>query len=222
MFVFSQLVSMKKICILFLFVFLNIDSNAQNITGYWQGYYVRAGLKSPVRSFFFMDIKQAQKALWGVYNTYTSSTDKYIGCLCSVTGLIPKGEVSVFDLYKESIIDFNPKFNRNICDFLNKMTVHYVVVDSLEYLVGKWYTANSMLVMRDGSEGVFVLKHVALQNKRSVDQYFPKLDKLLDRGTTSDTTALKKLFLLPDNATSLTDLEKDLINALRNKPDIKE
>ena len=213
---------MKKILFLSILIFQTTFIDAQNITGYWQGYYVRAALKSPVRSFFFMDIKQAQKALWGVYNTYTSATDKYIGCLCSVTGLIPKGEISTFDLYKESIIEFNPKFNKNICDYLNKMTVHYVVVDSLEYLVGKWYTANSMLVMSDGSEGVFVLKHVALQNKRSVDQYFPKLDKLLDRGTTSDTMALKKHFLVPDHVNTLTNLEKDLINALKGKPDIKE
>ena len=192
--------------------------NAQNITGYWQGYFVAAGTKSPVRSFLFMDIKQSQKALWGAYNNYISSPyDKYVGCLCSVSGIIPKGEVSTFDLYQESIIEYGPKITRSLCDFLNKITVHYVVVDNLEYLVGKWYTATNAFVLKDGSSGVFVLKHVALQNKRSIDQDFPKLDKLLERGTTSDTMALKKYFLLPDNSSTLTDQEKDLINELKDK-----
>ena len=218
-----QSFSMKKIYILLLLIFSNIYGDAQNITGEWQGYFVTAGLHNPVRSYFFLDIKQSEKALWGVYNNFTgSSKDNVLGCLCTVTGIIPKGEVSNFDLYKDKIIEHHPKIEQSVCDFVNKLSLHYVVVDNLEYLVGQWYTATNAFVLKDGSSGVFVLKHVSLRPlslliKHNIDDYFPKLDKLLERGTTTDTLMLKKFFLLPDDESTLTNQEKDLINALKDK-----
>ncbi len=209
---------MKKLFIFSIIILSIFKVDAQNISGQWQGYFVTATRISPARSYFFLDIKQEQKALWGVFNNYTGSPfNNVIGCLCSVTGIIPKGGSSTFDLYKDKIIDHNPKISDGQCDFVNKLSIHYVVIDNLEYLVGKWYTATNAFTLNDGSSGVFVLKHVSLQTTKNIDEYFPKLNKLLEKGKITDSLLLAKSPLLPDQYSSLKKEEIDLINTFRNK-----
>ena len=213
---------MKKLSILFLFIFSNIYGDAQNITGTWQGYFTsnhvvgRTGLGFTTKYYFTLELKQSYKAVWGAYNT-TDSSNLSVGCFCKVSGILPKKQTSIFELYNEGVINHDPKISVGVCEALNRLFFHYVTIDNNEYLIGKWFTGENASVLNNGSSGTFILQHVSVTNKNNVDQYFPKLDKLLNKGTTTDTLALKTAPLIIDPASSLNIEEKEIINAIMGK-----
>lgn len=227
---------MKKMFILSVFVMTSLIVDAQNITGYWQGYFTayriqsesnlnsrrydrtegRTGLNFTRKFFMTLEIKQSYKALWGAYNT-TDSSNLSIGCLCSISGLLPKKQVSTFDLYKERVVNHDPKISVQNCDFVNRLSFHYIMIDNTEYLIGKWFTGDNASAARDGSSGAFMLQHISLTNKMNVDELFPKLDRLLNKGAAADTIALKVNPLSIDPLTSLNIDEKEIILSVTGK-----
>jgi hypothetical protein len=227
---------MKKVFVTLLSFFLISLLAAQNLTGTWQGFFTayriqadanqnsrrhdmsegRVGLSFDRKFYFVLELKQSYKAVWGVYNT-TDSANHAIGCVCSISGVLPKKQGAIFDLYKEKVVDHDPKILQQVCDAVNRITFHYFVNDGKEYLVGKWFTGDNSSTARDGSSGAFLLQHVNVLIKNNVDEYFPKLDKLLSKGTTTDTLALKTPSLLADTFQSLNIDEKEIINSMINK-----
>ncbi len=227
---------MKKLFILLLLHFPLCLLNAQNITGTWQGYFTayrieaesnlnsrrndrsegKTGLSFTRKFFMTLEIKQSYKALWGVYNT-TDSSNLSIGCFCSISGILPKKQVSSFDLFKERIINHDPKISIQTCDFVNRFSFHYIMIDNYEYLIGKWFTGDNASTSRDGSSGAFMLQHVSQINKTNIDELFSKLDKLLSKGAVTDTLSLKTVPLIMDPVSSLNIDEKDIILSITGK-----
>ena len=213
---------MKKLSILFLLIFSTSYGHAQNITGTWQGYFTsnhvvgRTGLGYIRKFYFTVQLKQSYKAVWGVYNT-TDSSNLSVGCFCSISGVLPKKQTSFFELYTGGVIGHDPKISVGICAAVNRLSFHYVIIDSNEYLIGKWYTGETAAVLNNGSSGTFILQHISLVNKNNVDSYFPKLDKLLNKGTTTDTLALKTAALIIDPVSSLNIEEKEIIKSMSGK-----
>ena len=207
---------MKRLLFL-CFLFIQYCAvNAQNLTGKWEGY-IFTSLKDRVsKSHLFFELKQQQRAVWGIYNKTSSRNNSKTGCLCSVSAILSKKQDSYFDIYKEKVEEIGSNYTFQGCDFINRLAVHYVIVDSIEYLVGKWYTAQKALALSDGSEGVFILKHVGTETARNIDSYFPKLEKFIRKGDINEDSDAKKSILIPDTFNNLNNEEKELVNFLRS------
>ncbi len=198
-------------CIAF---FISTTIKSQDLTGMWAGTF-HAVTRPMEHSFhFYVDLKQKDRSVWGVYNTTDSANATIFTCLCSISGVLPKKPSSDFELYDERVVDFDAKsIHSGSCRNVQRLFCRYLIKDGIEILVGKWFsTEGANAGTPEGESGYFILRHASNQNFRNPDQYFPKLDKLIAKGVIADASSSKPI-LIPDER-SLTPLEQQLVDAM--------
>ncbi|MES2329293.1 MAG: hypothetical protein V4539_06785 [Bacteroidota bacterium] len=202
---------MKRLLFLLTMIFFVTALSAQDITGTWGGVFYAPRKNVSFPYFFFLDIQQKGKTVWGVYSTGDSSVSNSYSCLTSVSATLSKKPGALIDLYKEKVEDFDKKgMSRDICNFVNRLGMHYFIEDGIEYITGKWYSESSGGSAGDGAGGAFVLHRIAASPTRNIDQYFPKLERMIEKGKSDEPIVLKA-----DNISYATPLEKKLIDAMK-------
>lgn len=185
---------------------------SQDINGTWAGIFLTQVKKFPHNYYFFLEIKQKGRTVWGVYNTTDSANNKIVSCLCSVSGFLPKKNGAIIDLYKEHIEDFDKKtVSYALCNFVNRLTLHYFKQDSIEYVTGQWYSESSDGPLAGGAGGLLVAQYITSETMRNVDQYFPKINKMIEKGISEEQTVIIK----SDDVSVATPAEKKLLDAIK-------
>ena len=158
---------------------------SQDLTGSWSGsfHYVVKPFEGSLH--FFVDIKQKGKSVWGVYNITEGDNPKTVTCICSFSGILPKKTSAEFELPVDQVQDKDKNSKYYVtCGNVQRLSFHYIIIDSVEMLVGKWFPLNERLQSGtpDGESGYFILRHASPQPNKNPDQYFPKLEKLIAKG----------------------------------------
>jgi len=202
---------MKKILAFLILSLISNTSFSQNISGTWGGVFYTPRGNSTKAFYFFLEIQQKERTVWGVYNMTDSNNNKIFDCLISVSGTLSKKPNAVFDLYKEHVEDFDKKrMDYPICNSVNQLNLHYFVIDGVEYITGKWFTEGVKGPGIDGSIGLLVLHHISTNTTRNVDQYFPKLNKMIEKGKSEEP-----FNIIADDLSAATPLEKQLLTAIQ-------
>lgn len=205
---------MKRIVLSIAWILFINASFSQDISGTWGGLIsIRESRFTRVTRnyYFFLEIKQKGRTIWGVYNMSDSSNNKNISCLCSISGEIPKKPGAVFDLYKEHIEEYDKKHvGYDFCNLVSGLSLHYFLENTTEYLAGQWHHTSDVTLAR-GAGGSFVLQHINPLTSRSVDDYFPKLDKMIEKGVVDGEVLQFKA----DDISAATNSEQRLINAMK-------
>lgn len=205
---------MKRILLLIVSILFISVSFSQDISGTWGGLIsIKPSRFNRLTKtyYFFLEIKQKGRTIWGVYNTSDSSNNKNITCLCSISGSLPKKPGATFDLYKENIEDYDKKnVGYEFCNLVSGLSLHYFLENTTEYLAGQWFHTSDVTLAR-GTSGSFVLQHINSLTSRSVDDYFPKLDKMIEKGAVAGQMPLTKA----DDISTATPTEQRLINAMK-------
>jgi len=204
---------MKKSFLTLIMSFTIACAFSQDISGTWAGIFLTQQIKNiPKNYYFFLEIKQKGRTVWGVYNTTDSNNNKSISCLCSISGSLPKKTGAIVDLYKEHIEDFDKNtVTYALCDFVNRLNLHYFIQDSTEYITGQWYSEAGGGPLAGGAGGLLVAQHISIQTMRNVDQYFPKLNKMIEKGATDEQTIAIK----GDDISAAIPAEKRLLDAIK-------
>ena len=203
---------MKPILLLCIVTFFVTASFAQNISGTWGGLFSTRQGALTRNYYFFLEIKQKGRTIWGVYNTSDSSNNKSTTCLCSISGSLSKKTASTLDLYKEHIEDFDKNtVSYMICNFVNRLSLHYFSENNNEYLTGQWFPESGG-TLAGGAGGSFVVQHINSLTQRPIDDYFPKLNKMIEKGATDEQGPLIKT----DDVSVATPAEKRLLDAIKS------
>jgi hypothetical protein len=202
---------MKHLLLSFILILAITASFSQNISGTW------AGLLSTRQSgltrnyYFFLEITQKGRTVWGVYNISDSSNNKSTTCLCSISGSLSKKVESRLDLYKEHLEDYDKKHvGYQFCNFVNRLNLHYFLENSAEYLTGQWFPESGG-TLAGGAGGSFVVQHINNTTQRPINDYFPKLTKMIEKGAADEQSLLIKA----DEVSSSTPAEKRLLDAIK-------
>lgn len=209
---------MKRIVIPIVLILSITASFSQNITGTWSGL-ISTKQTNLTRNYYFnLEIKQDGRTVWGVYNTSDSSNNKSITCLCSVSGSLNKKPAARLDLYKDNVEDYNTVTASYLyCNFINRLNLHYFTEDNNEYLAGQWFPDSGGTFPGSAKGGSFVLQHISNKTQRPVDDYFPKLSKMLKRGESDE----KRPLIKADDISVATPAEKRMLNAIKSITVIK-
>lgn len=202
----------KSVVLIFAFMCASTWISAQDLTGTWGGIYYSQTRRFPHTFFFFLEIKQKGKAVWGTFNTTDSNNNRISTCLCSFTGLLSRKPNGFVELNKGKVIEYNKKaISYNFCDYVEKIRFHYLEKNNTEYLSGTWFSALKTGVLKDGADGSIVVQYLSNEMLRDVDQYIPSLNKLKIKGERNSA----KLQFLPDNISMATYDEANMIEILR-------
>jgi hypothetical protein len=209
---------MKRIALSIVLILFITVSFSQNITGTWSGM-ISTKQTNLTRNYYFnLEIKQDGRTVWGVYNTSDSSNNKSVTCLCSVSGSLTKKPTARLDLYKEHVEYFDQAAASYLyCNFINRLNLHYFTEDNNEYLAGQWFPDSGGTFPGSATGGSFVLQHISNRNKRQVDDYFPKLSKMLEKGKSDE----KRPLIKADDISTATPAEKRMLNAIKSITTIK-
>lgn len=201
---------MKRLFVSLILLALTGTTFAQDLTGTWGGVIQSYTGGNARNHYFFLELKQQGKSIWGTYNITDSNNNTVIKCLCSVTALLPKKTGSFINLYKERVIDYDKKLQLlSVCESINSLILHYFIgSDSTEYFTGK--TSHDVGISPNATGNVFVVQKMSNNRLRNVDQYFPRLDKLIEKGKTEEAKTV-----VADNAETGTIVEKRLIQILK-------
>jgi hypothetical protein len=201
---------MKRSILSFILLGFVSTSFAQDITGTWGGVIQSYTGGNARNQYFFLELKQKGKSIWGTYNITDSNNNTIVKCLCSVTASLPKKPGSFINLYRERVIDYNKKAQLlNVCESINSFILHYFVGnDSTEYLTGK---ASAEVALSPNDPGnLLVVQKMSNNLLRNVDEYFPKLNKLVEKGKTDEAKSV-----IADNAATGTVTEKRLMQIIQ-------
>lgn len=202
---------MKRLLLSVILILIITTSFSQDISGTWGGLFSTRQSGLTRNYYFFLEIKQKGRTIWGVYNTSDSSNNKNITCLCSISGALPKKLAATFDLYKEHIEDYDKNnVAYQVCNFVNRLSLHYFLENSKEYLTGQWFPESGG-TLAGGAGGSFVVQHINNVTSRPVDDYFPKLNKMIEKGAAEELTPLIKA----DDISSATPAEQRMIDAMK-------
>jgi hypothetical protein len=205
---------MKRSILSFILLIFTSTAFAQDLTGTWGGVIQSYTGGNARNQYFFLEVKQQGKSIWGAYNITDSNNNTVVKCLCSITGSLPKKAQSFINLYKERVIDYDKKAQLlNVCEAINSFILHYFISsDSTEYLTGK---ASAEVGLSPNSPGnLLVIQKMSNNLLRNVDDYFPKLNKLIEKGKTDEA----KTVMADDPATG-TVTEKRLMQILKTMID---
>ncbi len=209
---------MKRLFLSCFLILIITDSYSQNITGTWSGLISTKQTNLTRNYYFTLEIKQDGRTIWGVYNTSDSSNNQSATCLCSVTGSLTKKPTARLDLYKEHVEYFdNSTASYLYCNFINRLNLHYFTENNNEYLTGQWFPDSGGTFPGSATGGSFVLQHTSNRTKRHVDDYFPKLGKMIERGKSDENRPLIKA----DDISTATPAEKRMLNAIKSITAIK-
>ncbi|MES2371684.1 MAG: hypothetical protein V4557_03830 [Bacteroidota bacterium] len=201
---------MKKAFLSFILLIFITTTFSQDLTGTWGGIIQGSAKGTGRNSYIFLEIKQKGRSIWGVYNITDSNNNTIINCLCNVTAMLPKKTSAFIDLYKERVVDYDKKAQiLDRCEIFNNFFLHYFLSsDSTEYFTGK---ASSAVGLNPNAPGtLLVLQKMSNSLYRNVDDYFPKLSKLIEKGETSE-----KIVFFADQVSSATVTEKRLMQTLK-------
>jgi len=207
--------SMKRILLSFVLILSITASFSQDISGTWGGIISTKQSNLSRNYYFFLEIKQKGRTVWGAYNTSDSNNNKNITCLCSITGSLTKKPAARLDLYKEHIEDFDKATASYLyCNFLNRLSLHYFKENNEEYLAGQWFPESAVSGTFPGGTagGSFVVKHISNVTERPVDDYFPKLSKMIEKGESDEKGSL----IIADDISTATPAEKRMLDAIKS------
>jgi hypothetical protein len=199
---------MKKLLLLSASSLLALVSFSQDLTGTWDGVFYDQRNPEKLQVFYiFLEIKQAGKAVWGVYDVTTAYNMNTEGCLCSVNAVLPNKSNSTVALYKDHVVNAQISGQMfSYCNYLSKLDARFIIQDSVEYLTGRWYG--------DRLGGSFVLQHVKPNTYRDVDTYFPNLKKMIAKGTKDLGKNTSQPVIIADTSKPTYD-DQRLIDALK-------
>jgi hypothetical protein len=167
-----------------LFILLQIIclcsfTQAQNLEGKWKGVLI-IGTGSTgfyERSFeFSIQLKQAGRAVWGIYVRGSDTTVKNGDCMGRLTAGLADKKDSAFTIFNDGTESGNLGFD--VCNLFYSMQAEYSKNEQGEYLSGKWFI---MAVIKEDLSlpaGKFVLEKVSSEPDINVDIYFPNLARL--------------------------------------------
>ncbi len=203
---------MKRIPLSIVLILCITTSFSQNISGTWGGVFSTRQSNLTRNYYFFIEIKQKGRTVWGVYNTSDSSNNKNITCLCSISGSLSKKPGATLDLYKEHIEDYDKATTSyQICNFVNRLSLHFFTENNSDYLTGQWFPETGG-ALAGGAGGSFVVQRINNLTQRPVDDYFPKLNKMIEKGATDDQGPLIKA----DDISTATPAEKRMLDAIKS------
>lgn len=204
---------MKNKFILFLIVCCtSLGSAAQDLSGPWGGiFFVDRGLVRK-KYFLFVDLRQQGRTVWGTYNTSDSNNNAIVGCLCSISGGLPKSTGPFVQLFKQRVEDYDKKIGYPICDNLNNFKLHYFVKGNTQYLTGVWSYERSIGKVQ-GGDGLLVLQHLSGPLPRKIDAFFPHLEKMIAKGASSNPP---EALIKADDVSAGTPNEQRLISILES------
>ena len=131
-------------------------------------------------------MQQKGKAIWAVYTTTKNKALDSANCSFSIDGQLNKhGDEFFIRMYKDKIIS-NPT-GYGVSNAINYFEFKYEKREDGEYLIGKWFAATPNKYTQDGSAGGILLKKMSGKSKFEIDQYFPKLPKLIEKYNRGDT-----------------------------------
>lgn len=202
---------MKRSLLFFILFICSTVAFCQDLTGTWGGVIqARSSRNYASNQYFFLEIKQQGRSIWGTYNITDSNNNTIVRCLCSATASLPKKPNALINLYKERVVDYDKKIeSTQPCEGFNSFILHYFVsADSTEYLTGK--ASFDVGVSNNDRASLLVVQKMSNKLLRNVDAYFPRLAKLVEKGKTEET----KTVVADDPATG-TIVEKKLIQTLQ-------
>jgi hypothetical protein len=210
---FKDLNIMKNKIFYFLIVCcITSGAAAQDLSGPWGGiFFVDRGLVQQ-KYFLFVDLKQQGRTVWGTYNTTDSNNNAIVGCLCSISGELPKSPGSFVQLFKQRVEDYDKKIGYPICDNLNNFKLHFFTKGNTQYLTGIW-SYESSLGRVQGGDGLLVLQHMSGPLPRKIDAFFPHLDKMIAKGVASNSA---DALIKADDVSAGTPNEQRLISILES------
>jgi hypothetical protein len=169
---------MKRI-FLYLALLIAVRSEAQDITGTWEGNFV-IGISGQLQRICKMRIELVQMdgKVYGLVTRYpedTRPTDDP-NLVYRVSGKLGKKQPFPFLLFKENVIESNLPGSSN--DALFEFNVNYTKKD-FEYIGGKWFRELEPLVTSERGSGTFQLRKVSTTVSERFNLIY-KSKKILD------------------------------------------
>lgn len=204
---------MKKVIVLFLlFVGFAKGAFAQDLSGSWGGFFFVDRVRVQSKYFLFVDLKQQGRTVWGTYNTTDSNNNAIVGCLCSISGELPKKQGSYVQLFKQRVEDYDKRIGYPICNNLNNFKLRYFIKGNTQYLTGVWSYETSFGKVQ-GGDGLLVLQHLSGPLPRKLDAFFPHLDKMIAKGVVNNSD---EALIKADEVSTGTPNEQRLISILES------
>ncbi|MEO8174280.1 MAG: hypothetical protein ABI581_14395 [Sediminibacterium sp.] len=201
---------MKRLFLSFILLSFFTNAFSQDMTGTWGGVIQSYTGGNARNQYFFLELKQSGRSIWGSYNITDSNNNTVVRCLCSVTASLPKKPSAWIEMYRERVIDYDKKRQLlGVCEATNSFILHYFTdSDGTAYLTGK--ASSGVGISPNDPGNLLVAQKMSDSLLRNVDDYFPKLAKLIEKGKTDE---LKPV--IADNIASGTVTEKKLMETLK-------
>jgi hypothetical protein len=210
---------MKRVCLLLSFTCAVQFLFAQNMDGTWIGMVYNENQFS--NRYIYLEIKQKDRAVWGVFSTTAETTNANVGCLCSTTGQLAKDASPSFELFldkKHMLKNYNENRKLELCDIIAHLDLHYILVDSIQYLTGKWFYDFSHAQAAGSAAGYVVLQRFSTGTIHEVDSYFSNVAKMIQKGAMPGKTVFIRaddISVAPENDKKLIALLKRLFSNVR-------
>jgi len=207
---------MKRILSIVLILSYTSNLSAQNINGTWAG--IMYNEIYTLNKYFFLEVKQKDRTLWGVYTTTDSIHNKTYDCLCSVSGQLPEKAGASFEIFQKGVIDYDTQKIMLSCESIAHMDIHYLIEDSIQYMVGKWYREFSHAKVGFNKGGYIILQHLSTGTAHNIDKYFSNLDKMIRKGATdgkSPAIVADDISLSTADERKLMDIWKRLLKKIQ-------
>lgn len=178
-----------KLSLIIVLLLATCSSNfAQDFSGTWRGEFSSDMSKIQRRFNIYINLEQAGKAIWGAYSTGRSHKVDSADCFCRVDAQMDKKSSVFIKLYKDKVI--NNIITYQSCDFVSYFELSYELRNGEEFLTGKWYGTYNNRMRSDGAGGSVILKKINPKTIIDVNQYFPNLQKLIQKSNKGDTSFL--------------------------------
>jgi hypothetical protein len=191
---------MKKLLILLL-VFDSFAAFAQDLTGTWEGIFYTDRYNGTRRMFYYrFHLKQQGSLVWGICEGMSAVEDKKyeiskakVSCMYPVSGEIPmnkKDTSKVLQLFRGNVVEAN--IPMPICESPFYFEFKYRELNNASYLAGKWYSIYAYSPRDDAAGGSLAIRKVSNEPPNFVDDYFPKLNKMMQKSFKKDSAYLVK------------------------------
>ncbi|NCT93057.1 MAG: hypothetical protein GXC72_01425 [Chitinophagaceae bacterium] len=186
-----------------------LPTQAQQLTGSWVGFISIVENGKAYQRFFYLDLVEVNKKLYGVYSINDSARMNSYKCLESATAKI-SADGSRFDLFRDKLIDYpNRSYVYETCNSLSRFSLRYSKDKEDEYLSGKWYSGTDMTVT-EMPGGQFVLVHTRPTPVRDIAAQFSRVAELKKPDAGQGVSVV-----VPESYEAVPQEEKILIHALK-------
>jgi len=174
---------MKRILLVYLLlIFCNFGfSQNINLAGKWTGKISDNTMLATRTIDFNVQFNQSGTAVWGIYTKGDHPTLDSCDCAGKLTSRISIKDSSIVLIFQDGVIE-HKAMPLDSCNLLNYLKANYVTEDGKEYLTGRWYAKHlNYLDFDGGASGSFFLERNSLTADKKIDQYFPRLEQLIEK-----------------------------------------